>query len=372
MSSEESDISDDEIQATSSRSSSMKRLRLTADELVRHLEDDDSDIDQTTRVDSDDESDSRHQIDARDISVSPVPAEIRTPIAISNRTEQRTPISNRNSRTPNNTSYSRANTSTPLHQSSQLQDENTTTPSVHSMSTRDLLIKIYERQNEILIRLKERETVGVSQKVDQTVIVPPAVKNAVRQGFKNGKDKGLTWIFDDGKRVCDAVNDGMTSHIKNFMKGWNPTYDNPTVLNHALNRYFLTKKQENTAIHKDKLETEKRKRASYERKKEKAKRRITALEKMEISAAKKANIRACLENKYMSSDEECADGFITHQPSWQSKRFAEYKRKLDSKFLDICSTKSRRLLSKRTIGSVSEKENPDIKDETLLWVIKEN
>ncbi|CAG2246708.1 unnamed protein product [Mytilus edulis] len=345
MSSEESDISDDEIQATSSRSSSMKRLRLTADELVRHLEDDDSDIDQTTRVDSDDESDSRHQIDARDISVSPVPAEIRTPIAISNRTEQRTPISNRNSRTSNNTSYSRANTSTPLHQSSQLQDENTTTPSVHSM----------------------RE-----KKVDQTVIVPPAVKNAVRQGFKNGKDKGLTWIFDDGKRVCDAVNDGMTSHIKNFMKGWNPTYDNPTVLNHALNRYFLTKKQENTAIHKDKLETEKRKRASYERKKEKAKRRITALEKMEISAAKKANIRACLENKYMSSDEECADGFITHQPSWQSKRFAEYKRKLDSKFLDICSTKSRRLLSKRTIGSVSEKENPDIKDETLLWVIKEN
>ncbi|CAG2189857.1 unnamed protein product [Mytilus edulis] len=151
-------------------------------------------------------------IDARDISVSPVPAEIRTPIAISNRTEQRTPISNRNSRTPNNTSYN------------------------------------------------------------------------------------------------------------------------------ALNRYFLTKKQENTAIHKDKLETEKRKRASYERKKEKAKRRITALEKMEIGAVKKAKIRPSLENKYMSSDEECSDGFITHQPSWQSDKFAEYKRKLDSKFLDICST----------------------------------
>ncbi|CAC5426197.1 unnamed protein product [Mytilus coruscus] len=132
----------------------------------------------------------------------------------------------------------------------------------------------------------------------------------------------------------------------------------------ALNIYFLTKKQENTAINKDKLETEKRKRASYERKKEKAKRRITVLERMEISAVKKAKIRPALENKYMSSEEECADGFVTHQPSWQSEKFAEYKRKLDSKFLDICSTKSRRLLSKRTIGSASEKETPDIKDET--------
>ena len=32
--------------------------------------------------------------------------------------------------------------------------------------------------------------------------------------------------------------------------------------------YFLTKKLENTALTKDKLETEKRKRASHERKKE--------------------------------------------------------------------------------------------------------
>jgi hypothetical protein len=32
----------------------------------------------------------------------------------------------------------------------------------------------------------------------------------------------------------------------------------------------------------------------------------------------------------MSSDEECQDGFITHQPSWQSEKFKTYKRKLDS------------------------------------------
>ena len=39
-------------------------------------------------------------------------------------------------------------------------------------------------------------------------------------------------------------------------------------LSDALNRYFLIKRLENTALTKDKLETEKRKRASHERKKE--------------------------------------------------------------------------------------------------------
>jgi hypothetical protein len=32
-------------------------------------------------------------------------------------------------------------------------------------------------------------------------------------------------------RVCDAVNDTMTTHIKNFVKGWNPAFNDPTVLN---------------------------------------------------------------------------------------------------------------------------------------------
>ena len=58
---------------------------------------------------------------------------------------------------------------------------------------------------------------------------------------------------------------------------------------------------------------------------QKAKRRVTALEKMELSSVKKTKIRAALENKYMSSDEEWQDGFITHQPSWQSEKFKTYK-----------------------------------------------
>jgi hypothetical protein len=34
---------------------------------------------------------------------------------------------------------------------------------------------------------------------------------------------------------------------------------------------------------------------------------------MELSSVKKTKIRAALENKHMSSDEECQDGFITPQ-----------------------------------------------------------
>jgi hypothetical protein len=88
--------------------------------------------------------------------------------------------------------------------------------------------------------------------------------------------------------------------------------------------------------------------------------RVTALEKMELSSVKKTKIRAALENKYMSSDEECQNGFITHQPSWQSEKFKTYKRKLDSKFMDTCSVKSRRLLTKRTIGCDAIKEAPNL------------
>ena len=90
--------------------------------------------------------------------------------------------------------------------------------------------------------------------------------------------------------------------------------------------------------------------------------RVTALEKMELSSIKKTKIRAALENKYMSSDEECQDGFITHQPSWQSEKFKTYKRKLDSKFMDTCSVKSRRLLTKRTIGCDAIKEAPNLQN----------
>jgi hypothetical protein len=31
------------------------------------------------------------------------------------------------------------------------------------------------------------------------------MQNAVRQGFKDGKEKGLRWIFDDGKRYCKLL-----------------------------------------------------------------------------------------------------------------------------------------------------------------------
>ncbi|CAC5394241.1 DDX58 [Mytilus coruscus] len=124
--------------------------------------------------------------------------------------------------------------------------------------------------------------------------------------------KLLVWLGVDEHRyidilydetVCDAVNDGMTSHIKTFMKGWNPTYNNPTVLKHA------------------------------------------------------------------GSEE----GFITHgyQPSWQCLKLKEYKSKPDIKYIENCSTKTRRLLMKRTIGDQSRKPVPEIPEE-MQWMRKIN
>ena len=46
----------------------------------------------------------------------------------------------------------------------------------YNVGTREILIKVYERQEDILTRLKENGPVGMTQKTPQTIVVPPAVK----------------------------------------------------------------------------------------------------------------------------------------------------------------------------------------------------
>ena len=72
--------------------------------------------------------------------------------------------------------------------------------------------------------------------------------------------------------------------------------------------------------------------------------------------------------KYMSSDEEGADGFISHPYSWESETW-NVKDSLDKKYLETCPAMSRRLVQKRTKGS--EKEQPMLEHgEEISWVFK--
>ncbi|CAC5360947.1 unnamed protein product [Mytilus coruscus] len=308
---------------------------------------------------------------SRQISQTPVRNRMNTPSTSSINTPSTSSMN-----TPRKSGVGSTASSGPCRESStpnarSMNTMNTSSNDIHSLGQRDLLIRIYERQEEILQRLKAQTAHAYdnsSAKSKENLVVPIGVKNAVKQGYKDGEEKGLCWSFE-GKRVSDAVNKDMTSHIVTFVKGWNPAYNDITVLNCAMARYFLTKKQQQSAISKNKYEGEKRKRALYERKKEKAKRRLIALEKHDISAIKKAKITEALKPVYMSSDEEGQEGFITHQPSWQSPKFKEYKAKLDGAYLDICSTKSRRLLQSRVIGDMNNKETPDVGD-NLTWIIK--
>ncbi|CAC5387938.1 unnamed protein product [Mytilus coruscus] len=73
---------------------------------------------------------------------------------------------------------------------------------------------------------------------------------------------------------------------------------------------------------------------------------------------------------YQMENEESEVGFITHQPSWQSLKFKEYKSKLDIKYIENCSTKSRRPLMKRTIGDQSRKPIQKIPDE-MQWMVRD-
>ncbi|CAC5389412.1 unnamed protein product [Mytilus coruscus] len=201
----------------------------------------------------------------------------------------------------------------------------TSTPSPNmskgTSSTQQLLLKVLENQQEILKRIKTIE-----------------MENAVKVGYKEGVQRGLKWQFE-GKR--------------------------------CLVKILLTKRQEETAIKKDRLEGEKKRRAAYERKKEKAKRRLSALEKMELSVTKKAKIMEVMKPAYMSSDEENGqDGFITHQPSWQSSKFQDYKSKLDNAYKNVCSKASLRLLQKRTIGNQSQKDVPQLA-EHCQWIVRD-
>lgn len=70
----------------------------------------------------------------------------------------------------------------------------------------------------------------------------------------------------------------------------------------------------------------------------------------------------------MSSDEEADEWFISHPCSWESDAWRTIKDSLDKKFLEICPSRSKRLLQKRTGGSLKEQEKPDI-EEQFNWII---
>ena len=88
-----------------------------------------------------------------------------------------------------------------------------------------------------------------------------------------------------------------------------------------------------------------------------------------LSEGKKTAINNVLTPALMSTDEECDDGFISHQPSWQSDKFKNYKEKLDNKFKDICSKKSKKMLKTRIIGEERNVEAPQLAEDQQ-WIIK--
>lgn len=109
------------------------------------------------------------------------------------------------------------------------------------------------------------------------------------------------------------------------------------------------------------------------RKKEKHSRRLSALDKKtKWSKDKKELVRGLLSSKsahkYMSSDEERDDGFISHPFLWESESFRSVKDSLDKKFLETCPVRSKRLLFKRTRGSLKEEEPPTL-PEQFMWIV---
>ncbi|XP_052695529.1 uncharacterized protein LOC128173895, partial [Crassostrea angulata] len=138
----------------------------------------------------------------------------------------------------------------------------------------------------------------------------------------------------------------------------------------AIKRFFTSKKETENRVSKNKAEIHKKRQATYERKKETLRRRLSALDKKtNWSKDKKELVRGLLSSKsahkYMSSDKEGDDGFISHPFSWESESFRSVKDSLDKKFLETCPVRSKRLLSKRTRGSLKDEEPPTLPEQFM-------
>uniref|UniRef100_A0A8W8MIP4 Uncharacterized protein n=1 Tax=Magallana gigas TaxID=29159 RepID=A0A8W8MIP4_MAGGI len=226
--------------------------------------------------------------------------------------------------------------------------------------------KILQNQREILSHLGvlTKELKGLRTDIDnkrdevkEPVSVPNRIRNAVKECFANGEEIELKWDYK--KRFYDEVNSEFTDYIKRSVKGAAPDVTNE-VLDKAANR----KSRNKETLHKQRQ-------ATYERKKEKVRRRIQAAEKKNWTTEKKNMVLGVLKSKdshkLMSSDEEADEGFISHPYSWESDAWRNIKQSLDKKYQETCSSRSRRLLQKRQIGSVREQEKPKLKEE-FSWM----
>ncbi|XP_055999714.1 uncharacterized protein LOC130047934 [Ostrea edulis] len=156
------------------------------------------------------------------------------------------------------------------------------------------------------------------------------------------------------KRFMDEENVPLTVFMRNSVQGIAPD-ERIDVIDAAIKRYFTSKKEANNRHNKNKEELNKKREATYERKKEKLKRRLVAVEKKTgWSEEKKNKVRIFFQlpnaHKYMSSDEEGDDGFVSHPYSWESEELQKVKGSLDKKYLETCPPRSKRLLSKKVAG----------------------
>ncbi|XP_061190000.1 uncharacterized protein LOC133197827 [Saccostrea echinata] len=244
------------------------------------------------------------------------------------------------------------------------------TPS-NSSGLKTQISQILANQNEILqqlaivkkdVREVKAEIEKKKQEISEPVQVPARIRSAVKDSYLNGQQTNLKWNCN--KRFMDEENSEMTDFIRKSVQGITPD-ESIDVINAAIKRYFTSQKEADNRQKKNKTDLHKKRQATYERKKEKLKRRLVALEKKTgWSQEKKVKVKSFLQlpnaYKYMSSDEEGDDGFVSHSYSWESEELQKIKDSLDKKYLDTCPPRSKRLLSKRSRGSIRQQDPPKL------------
>ena len=110
--------------------------------------------------------------------------------------------------------------------------------------------------------------------------------------------------------------------------------------------------------------------ALRERKKNKVKRRMKALEELKsYTEGNKQRIKKVITVDYMSSEDELDGSFEVRPLRWRSQKCDSLFDDLDSKYKEGRSKKSQNQTSKRTIGSFSDRPMPYVPHDNA-WAIK--
>jgi len=248
---------------------------------------------------------------------------------------------------------------------------------------RDMLKVVVDQNKELLRRVTklEEEKVDKKKKKDE-VDVPNEVRFHVKLAYTTKESKGeKLWDLESNKGPFADENLHLTKYIRVFVSGLYPVLENrDAVINSAIKKYYESKisqknrKRSNPDITKIMSKNQRRIHKAARRKKTLNKHIGADV----LSDEKKKLYAEFMISDMMSSEDEKEDDdgaryFEVRKPKFRSDRFEKLLKKIDKKYHENCSQRSKDQYVRREIGLPSEREKPkSLPDDALTNFLKKD